>query len=657
MTAMLRVLFRPPEDWPRDGREPGLLLEAADGADAGALAAAVADRGAASLVGWGDDPPHIHAPVVPVFDDLLALWLLRRAGPEVPASALDALTTYARLCRQGHSPGPGAPHTRPDAVLDEVRRAAGDPTGASAAERLLERTGLLFRYLVAHLVEGGSLDDDHLFEASTTFQEELELLRRDRETWLEDRARGEALTARVGERRADLFVLSRPASTRFREWARRDPTAPGGGGFALLLVEWEPGEWVLSADPARRLSIAPAAGPLDEAERAKRGGELPERWYDGARHAGTLVAAPRGGTALTREEILAALAPTLGLSPPALVELPRFPTPGPEPGAKRWAAVAWLGLCGVLLVAVLVLLRDQPSGEVTVSPTLSPSAEAALRGATRLDAEPTPAAITTGSPYSERHALIIGIGVYDDPSLNLRYAVRDARAVRDLVQQGYGFDSVSELYDAAATGEAIKDALSSFGRLPEGAALFVFWAGHGTTLTTGRGEPIGYLLPHDGRMAEGAGDRPPGGISMTEIRELMDVVVGARHKLMVVDACYGGLLATRDASAVPEVDAAYLRSIVEEPVFQVLTAGQADQAVLDGGPGGHSVFTGELLAALEPEPGRFITGRELGVEVTRAVSEAAQARGHVQTPDFGRVSGTGDFVFFGGTVSSEGGAR
>ena len=152
---------------------------------------------------------------------------------------------------------------------------------------------------------------------------------------------------------------------------------------------------------------------------------------------------------------------------------------------------------------------------------------------------------------------------------------------------------------------------------------------------------MGYLVPHDGSMASEP-EIVARNISMEEVRNLMRFVA-AKHKLLVVDACYGGLLATRDAGLPPRADAAYLRSVTRDPVFQVLTAGGPDQSVLDGGPGGHSVFAGHLLDLLR-DADRYVTGSTLGAEVRRRVFDAARERRHEQTPDFGRVTGQGDFV-------------
>lgn len=76
----------------------------------------------------------------------------------------------------------------------------------------------------------------------------------------------------------------------------------------------------------------------------------------------------------------------------------------------------------------------------------------------------------------------------------------------------------------------------------------------------------------------------------------------------------------------------------------VLAAGSKGQTVLDGGRNGHSVFTGRFLQALEEADG-YITAKEIGYTVPEKVFYDAQDRGHKQQPQFGRLSGQGDFVF------------
>ena len=252
-------------------------------------------------------------------------------------------------------------------------------------------------------------------------------------------------------------------------------------------------------------------------------------------------------------------------------------------------------------------------------------------------------------PYRRRVALVIGIGEFEDPSLRLPNAPADALAVGAMLTERFGFDDVHTLLDAEATRPAILGALSALRSLDEDDALVVFWAGHGATVRTPSDEELGYLVPWEGSLdpEHALVDN----ISMEEIRAVVGQTIPARHKLLIVDACYGGLLTVRGDAPLPSHDAAWIAAATRQPVFQIIAAGQADESVLDVGPDGHSVFTGRLLEALA-EVDDFVTGAELGVLLQRRVRADAWARGsHQQTPAYGRIAGVGDFVLVLGPAS------
>ena len=134
-------------------------------------------------------------------------------------------------------------------------------------------------------------------------------------------------------------------------------------------------------------------------------------------------------------------------------------------------------------------------------------------------------------------------------------------------------------------------------------------------------------------------------ISMTTIKEEISRAIPAKHMFFVVDACYSGLLITRAFEPRTETRSlAYLRDITGEEVRQVLAAGKATQEVLDGGPRGHSVFTGRFIEALD-EATDFITATEISTRISEEVFSDAAARGHEQTPQGGKLFGLGDYVF------------
>ncbi|MCF7912786.1 MAG: caspase family protein [Candidatus Cloacimonetes bacterium] len=247
------------------------------------------------------------------------------------------------------------------------------------------------------------------------------------------------------------------------------------------------------------------------------------------------------------------------------------------------------------------------------------------------------------SLYNQTHAVIIGIDNYPKLSANqqLSYAVSDAKAVENILSSKFIFNKIYTLYNEQATKNNIEDILlNKLADISKEDAVFVFFAGHGGQESTEWGE-IGYIVPYNGDFTDMRNV-----ISMTAIKEDISKRIKAKHVFFVMDACYSGLLIDKRGNTIKESnrDINYLRQITKESVRQVLTAGDADQQVLDGGPDGHSVFTGRFLEILN-EAEDFITAEEISASIKETVFSDANARGHVQTPQSGTLFGMGDFIF------------
>ena len=247
--------------------------------------------------------------------------------------------------------------------------------------------------------------------------------------------------------------------------------------------------------------------------------------------------------------------------------------------------------------------------------------------------------------YDYTAALIIGIDRYEnlDASAQLSYAVKDAKGIEKALRDGFQFDEIVTLYNEQATRDKIMQVLYGFRSLTSEGGIFVYFAGHGITIPgTLRGKDLGYLVPYDGTLDSAKMYR---NISMQQVRSDICVSITAKHVFFVFDACFAGLmLDTRATQSKPSRDLSYLQAITNEHVRQVLTAGAKGETVLDGGPGGHSVFTGRFIEALRNTED-YITARELGQYLKKLVYGDAAARGHTQRPVDGEIYGTGDFVF------------
>jgi uncharacterized caspase-like protein len=285
----------------------------------------------------------------------------------------------------------------------------------------------------------------------------------------------------------------------------------------------------------------------------------------------------------------------------------------------------------IIILALVILLTTGASFAVET------------RGLRVVAKDPVSGQQTEVKLYNKSYAVIIGIDQYQNLSFSeqLTYAVRDAKGVEEVLRKNFKFDKIITLYNKQATKDNILKVLMEDlpNEMTEEDSLFVFWAGHGNQEKTRTGD-LGYLIPYDGFKA-----KLQSNISMNTLKEDISKKLAAKHVFYVMDACYGGLLtATRGLEKQTKRDLAYLQEITREPVRQVLTAGGKDQEVLDGGPKGHSVFTGRLIEELE-NAGDFITANELQAKVKEKVFADANARNHKQTPGYGALYGVGDFVF------------
>jgi hypothetical protein len=261
----------------------------------------------------------------------------------------------------------------------------------------------------------------------------------------------------------------------------------------------------------------------------------------------------------------------------------------------------------------------------------------------------SPGTSASAELYDESFALVVGIDRYRASTWpTLGFAVKDAKAVASLLSTR-GF-TVTELYDGAATKDAILSAMQNgiARRVGERDRVLVFFAGHGFTESLA-GQDWGYIVPHD------AGPNSATYISMEELRAQSAKMGGATHQLFIMDSCYGGTLGTRGAAALSPQIPGYLEEVTRRVARQMITAGGKGQEVADGGPRGHSVFTGYLLEALDDgladlNGDGYVTFSELSAYlVPRATSE-------VQTPavDYLPGHGSGEFVFNTATAAPKG---
>jgi len=237
------------------------------------------------------------------------------------------------------------------------------------------------------------------------------------------------------------------------------------------------------------------------------------------------------------------------------------------------------------------------------------------------------------------YALVIGIDHYTDKQAfpTLTTALDDAKAVRDLLRDRFGFE-VRLLQDASRS-EIVKALYAYRTTTDTSSSLLIYYAGHGYR---DNAADKAYWIPGDAEASD-----PSNWVAADDITTEMKAIP-ARHVLVISDSCYsGGLARAANPKAAPadrEHRDQYIRKEARDKSRTLLSSGK-NEPVSDGGGGpNHSIFTGELLRALSQiEPNDF-TAFELFNKVVEPVAGRSQ-----QTPQYKMLQNSGhedgDFVF------------
>jgi WD40 repeat protein/Tfp pilus assembly protein PilF len=276
-------------------------------------------------------------------------------------------------------------------------------------------------------------------------------------------------------------------------------------------------------------------------------------------------------------------------------------------------------------------------------------------------------------------AVIVGIDRYPGGGSGLeplRFAVNDARALRDVLRDDFGYaaDRITFLTDRQATREGLGRALGAgLGRVGPDDALLVFFAGHGL-IAPGTNE--GYLALADSR----ADDLHGSCLAVAAIRDRL-AALRCRHKVLILDSCYSGSLFEDRPATAPPPGGAGAGTREREPgrgaagpgersaagagratptvvdnlgyyqrrsAFWGMSAGRFTPVADGAGDAAHSIFTAKMLEVLaeqadSPRADHAFTFRQLASQVESRVAFALRSR---QIPDWGRLGpGDGDFVF------------
>lgn len=238
-------------------------------------------------------------------------------------------------------------------------------------------------------------------------------------------------------------------------------------------------------------------------------------------------------------------------------------------------------------------------------------------------------------------ALIIGNDKYQDSNgkwKSLKTAVSDARAVKQVLQNDYGFSDIAVLENATR-----RDVLQAFEALSQKVLpndnVLVYYAGHGFMETdTNRG----FWVPVDA-----LGEDNTTYLRNSTIRdELTTIASRAKHTLLISDSCFSGSLLRRGSRGVSDVGDSerYYKKVSAKKSVQIMAAGGLEYVDDNYQSSTHSPFTYFLLNELKNNDRAMLTMSELSSNVEKAVANNVD-----QVPESGVLQGAGDelgeFIF------------
>ena len=235
-----------------------------------------------------------------------------------------------------------------------------------------------------------------------------------------------------------------------------------------------------------------------------------------------------------------------------------------------------------------------------------------------------------GIEFGNYHALVIGIDEYKHLP-KLETAVRDAKAVAQVLEKDYGF-KVRLLVNPDRLGiiDAFDEYRESLGGKDN---LLIYYAGHGwLDEDTDRG----YWLPVDAKPK-----RRSRWVSNATITDTLKGL-SAKHVLVLADSCYSGTLTRAADVGTRKRKGDYWKKMASKWARVAITSGGLEP-VADKGGGDHSPFAKAFIDVLQ-ENASIMDGVQLFGKMRRPVMVAAE-----QTPQYSDVRNAGhdggDFLF------------
>jgi len=205
--------------------------------------------------------------------------------------------------------------------------------------------------------------------------------------------------------------------------------------------------------------------------------------------------------------------------------------------------------------------------------------------------------------------------------LPLRFPVRDAKRLKDVLEKRYWITDTIELYNEDATKAGIIRKLDTLAQeLKPEDSILIYYAGHGHLDSV---TDMGFWIPQDGGTDMYSQNN---WLPNPQIRSLIGRMK-ARHIVLVSDSCFSGDILNASRGSPPAITEEYFKAAYARRSRQVLTSG-ASETVPD-----ESLFTRSLIRTLEENDKPYIDPYMLFNEVRLSTGSTTPLLGSLTNTD------------------------
>jgi uncharacterized caspase-like protein len=276
----------------------------------------------------------------------------------------------------------------------------------------------------------------------------------------------------------------------------------------------------------------------------------------------------------------------------------------------------------LLLIAVFFSFSTTTEALAAKSPNKSRTIESSDR---------PPGLPTTKLAVADKWALVIGISKFKDPSIQLKYAAKDALDFYDFLinQAHFANDHVKLLVDEDATRENILNQLGDkwlpHVAMPEDLVV-IYISSHGSPSSADVGG-LNYLVAHN----TDKNNLFVSGIPMQDLTRLIKERVHAQRIVVILDACHSGAVRADNKGLFRQgnFDA---DEFAKNSGQLVICSSQPNQSSWESLKHPNGVFTYQLIAALKQKNASTPLGEAFKTMAERVSQEVLSDRGELQRP-------------------------